>query len=211
MCLFLGKAHLVASPLSGRSQSLNLTRYTVRLVSASLRNERVERRGLGTRPGRVHTSVKREQEERKPPPRAEALSAASPAPLSTSITSPVGFWIWRLVCKEEASFHSTFPRFAPLSLVPNITHEFPTPVRTASQSHPVTLPTLLSVMTTPIPHISYSYLCFLLACQPTRMQSVYPGGPRYLAQCLLRAGAGVVLSGVLLVEMLSCLLELLLH
>lgn len=139
------------------------------------------------------------------------LSTASPAPLSASIPSPVGFWARRLIFKEEASSHSMLPRFAPLSLGLNITRESPTSVRTASQPHPVTLPTLPSAVTTPIFHVSYSYLCSLVACQPTRMRSVYPGQPRYLAWCLPRAGAGVVLSRVLLVEMPSCILGLLLH
>lgn len=169
------------------------------------------RGGSGTRPGRVHMSVKLEQEERRPPLRAEALSTASPAPLSASIPSPVGFGARRLIFKEEASSHSTLPRFAPLSLGLNITHESPPSVRIASQPHPVTLPTLPSAVTTPISHVSYSYLCSLVACHPTRMWSVYPGRPRYLARCLPRADAGVVLSRVLPVEMPSCILGLLLH
>lgn len=54
---------------SGRPQSMILhPLHTVRFVSASLRNEIVEGRGLGTRSGRVHMSVKMEQEERRPPP-----------------------------------------------------------------------------------------------------------------------------------------------
>lgn len=60
--------------------------------------------------------------------------------------------------QEEASSHSMLPRCAPLSLGPNITHESRASVTAAPQPHPVTLPTLPSAATTPISHISYSYL-----------------------------------------------------